>query len=77
MLLVIVFLLHERTVIYFAIQIQSWIFKTQSKSKHSPKEILNVKSKSKWSPKKLKNADISQQNVALFSMNSVQIRSGS
>jgi len=36
---------------YFAIQIQSWIFKTQSKSNRSPKSWRNSKSKSKWSPK--------------------------
>jgi len=32
---------------YFAIQIQSWIFKTQSKSNHSPKSLRKPKSKSK------------------------------
>jgi len=32
---------------YFAIQIQSPIFKTQSKSNHSPKNLKNLKHKSK------------------------------
>jgi len=32
---------------YFAIQIQSWFFKTRSKSNHSPKDFANVMSKSK------------------------------
>jgi len=35
-----------RTVI-FAIQIQSWIFKTQPMSNRSPKSLRNSKSKSK------------------------------
>jgi len=46
---------------YFAIQIQSWFFKTQCKSNHSPTIFLNVKSKSKWSPENWKNAAFSQQ----------------
>ena len=50
---------------YFAIQIQSWFFKTQSKSNHSPKTFSNVKSKSKWSLKNLKNSAFSQQNLRI------------
>jgi len=45
---------------YFAIQIQSWFFKTQSKSYHTPK-FWNAESKSKWSPKSFRNAAFSQQ----------------
>ena len=45
----------------FAIRIQSWFFKTQSKSNHSPKIFVKCKSKSKWSPKYLKSAAFSQQ----------------
>ena len=44
---------------FFAIQSQSWDFKTQSKPNHSPKFFSNVTSKSKWSPKNLKNAAFS------------------
>ena len=40
-------------------------YKTQSKSKYSPKDFSNVRSKSKWGPKSLKNAAFSQKN-ALF-----------
>jgi len=49
----------------FAIQIQSWLFKTLSKSNHSPKFFSNVKSKPKWSPKYLKNAVFSQQKCRI------------
>jgi len=45
---------------YFAIQIQSWYFKTQSKSNRCPKVFLIVKPKSKWSPKNFLNALFSQ-----------------
>ena len=39
----------------FAIQIQSWIFRTQSKSNHSPKILGNLKSKSKkWKSRPMK-----------------------
>jgi len=52
---------------YFAIQIQFWFFKTQSKSNRSPKISFNctVKTKSKWNPKKLKNAAFSQQKCCI------------
>ena len=36
-----------RVLSYFAIQIQSWIFKTRFRSNHSPKSLINSKSKSK------------------------------
>ena len=49
----------------FAIQIQSWSFKTQSKSNHNPKNFSNAKSKSKWSPKYLKNATFSQHKCRI------------
>jgi len=63
---------------YFAIQIQSWLFKIKSKSKHSPKDYSNVKSKSKASPNNLKNVAFSQQTYPIsFPFNSVQIRSWS
>jgi len=50
---------------YFAIQIQSWFFKTQCKSNHSPTIFLNVKSKSKWSTENWKNAAFSQQKYRI------------
>ena len=51
---------------YFAIQIQAWFVKTQSKSNHSPKNFSDVKSKSKLSPEILKNATFQNKNVAFL-----------
>ena len=58
---------------YFAIQIQSWFVKTQSKFNHSPKNFSNVLSKSKGSEK---CSLFTTKMPHFFYINSVQIRSG-
>jgi len=53
------------------------IFLNQSRSNHSPKTFFNVQSKTKLSPRYLKNEAFSQKKPHFFSINWVQIRSGS
>jgi len=62
---------------YFAIQIQSWIFKTQSTSNHGPKSLSNLKTKFKNSSKNcnsLNGVNVSFR-VSLFSWEWILSRS--
>ena len=56
---------YEQTVIFCDLD-PVLIFKTQSKSNHSPKNFSNAKSKPKWSPEFLKNAAFHNKNPALI-----------
>ena len=58
---------------YFSIQIQSWIFKTQSKS--ILQKIFNLKPKTKWSQKNNKIQLLNNRNAAIpFHFYSVQVQ---
>ena len=61
--------------LYFAIQIQSWFVKSQSKSNHSPIIFSNIKTKSKLSPKIRRNPGYSQQKRSIC-FQSTQSKSG-